>query len=167
MIINPSNRLTQYLKQVEDTLNNSNDLFLTFRKEMEEMSKKTKRLEKENLNLTRKHDLPNRNILAMAAERTKIIKELEQLRKKNGTLESIVRKMQEQGRAPAPRAGGLDGDEEVTESDYDDEDDDEDFGSEEEGAYDVETDEEALQAQASQAPSAVYGPPPPTAATSA
>lgn len=68
--------------QVEDTLNNSNDLFLTFRKEMEEMSKKTKRLEKENLNLTRKHDLTNRNILEMAEERTKANKEMETLRKR-------------------------------------------------------------------------------------
>ncbi|RAL59921.1 hypothetical protein DID88_000547 [Monilinia fructigena] len=53
--INRAKQLNQQLniyvekfKQVEDTLNNSNDLFLTFRKEMEEMSKKTKRLEKEN-----------------------------------------------------------------------------------------------------------------------
>lgn len=30
-------------EEVEDTLNNSNDLFLTFRKEMEDMSKKTKK----------------------------------------------------------------------------------------------------------------------------
>ena len=166
----PSHRPTPWTdttlhKQVEDTLNNSNDLFLTFRKEMEEMSKKTKRLEKENLNLTRKHELTNRNILEMAEERTKINKEVEHLKKKNNTLESIVRKMQEQGRTPAPRggtAGGLEGDEEVTESDYDDDEEDEDFGSEEEGDYDVETDEE-LQAAQAQAPaqSAVYGPPPP------
>ena len=133
------------------------------------MSKKTKRLEKENLNLTRKHELTNRNILEMAEERTKINKEVEHLKKKNNTLESIVRKMQEQGRTPAPRGGGaggggLEGDEEVTESDYDDEEEDEDFGSEEEGDYDVETDEELQAAQAqAQAPaqSAVYGHPEP------
>jgi len=55
--------------QVEDTLNNSNDLFMTFRKEMEDMSKKTKRLERENENLKRKHDQVNGNILKMAEDR--------------------------------------------------------------------------------------------------
>ncbi|KAL2040177.1 hypothetical protein N7G274_007080 [Stereocaulon virgatum] len=145
-------------KQVEDTLNNSNDLFMTFRKEMEEMSKKTKRLEKENLNLTRKHDLTNRNILEMAEERTKANKEIETLRKKNNTLESIVRRMQDQGRGPAA-GGALEGDEEGTESDYE-EDYDDDEGSEE-GEYDDDTEEEALQAQVGAGTLPTYGPVPP------
>jgi FtsZ-binding cell division protein ZapB len=57
--------------QVEETLNNSNDLFLTFRKEMEEMSKKTKRLEKENQTLQRHKEVTNRNIGEMVEERQK------------------------------------------------------------------------------------------------
>lgn len=146
--------------QVEDTLNNSNDLFLTFRKEMEEMSKKTKRLEKENLNLTRKHDLTNRNILEMAEERTRVNKEMEILRKKNNTLESVIRRMQDQGRAPA--AGSID--EEGTESDYEDDEYDEEEGSED-GEYDDDTEEEALQAQQASLPT--FGPvPPPPPSTS-
>lgn len=146
---------------MEETLNNSNELFLTFRKEMEEMSKKTKRLEKENLNLTRKHDLTNRNILEMAEERTKINKEMETLRKKNNTLESVIRRMQDQGRAPAG-AGALDGDEEGTESDYEEEEDDfdEEEGSEE-VEYDDDTEEEALQAQVGALPTFGPVPPPP------
>lgn len=152
------NIYVEKFKQVEDTLNNSNDLFLTFRKEMEEMSKKTKRLEKENLNLTRKHDLTNRNILEMAEERTRTNKELETLRKKNNTLESVIRRMQEQGRAPA----AVEGDEEGMESDYDDEDYDEEEGSEE-GEYDDDTEEEiALQATAGGLPAFGPVPPPPT-----
>ena len=86
------------LYQVEDTLNNSNELFLTFRREMEEMSKKTKRLEKENINLTRKHEATATNILQMAEERQKTAKELELLRKKNASLEQLCRAMQNQGR---------------------------------------------------------------------
>ncbi|KAL9101764.1 MAG: hypothetical protein Q9163_003011 [Psora crenata] len=148
----------KFKQQVEDTLNNSNDLFLTFRKEMEEMSKKTKRLEKENLNLTRKHDLTNRNILEMAEERTRVNKEMETLRKKNNTLESLVRRMQEQGRTSAGAADPLEGDDEGTESDYDEDEYDEE-GSEEEGEFDEDTEEEALQAQT--ATPATYGPPPP------
>jgi hypothetical protein len=120
---------------VEDTLNNSNELFLTFRKEMEEMSKKTKRLEKENLNLTRKHDQTNRNILEMAEERTRGNKELELMRKKNANLESLCRRMQEQGRGQAV-AGEYEDDDEGTESEYEygDEEDEED----EEGSEDAE-----------------------------
>ncbi|KAI9660859.1 MAG: hypothetical protein M1829_006424 [Trizodia sp. TS-e1964] len=93
------NIYVEKFKQVEDTLNNSNDLFLTFRKEMEEMSKKTKRLEKENLHLTRKHDSTNRNILEMAEERTRTSKEIEALKRKNLNLEKLCRGMQDQGRA--------------------------------------------------------------------
>lgn len=139
---------TEREAKVEDTLNNSNDLFLTFRKEMEEMSKKTKRLEKENLTLTRKHDLTNRNILEMAEERTKINKDLTTLRKKNVNLESLCRGMQARGRgvsgvAPGSAAAVGDlvedgGDEEGTESDY--EYDDEEEEEEEEG--DEDDDEE-------------------------
>lgn len=145
---------------MEDTLNNSNDLFLTFRKEMEEMSKKTKRLEKENLNLTRKHDLTNRNILEMAEERTRVNKEMENLRKRNSTLESLVRRMQDQGRGPA--VGNVpDGEGAESDSDYDEEDYDEE-GSEE-GEYDDETEEEGLQAQVGSLPTFGPVPPPPSA----
>jgi len=138
---------------VEDTLNNSNDLFLTFRKEMEEMSKKTKRLEKENMNLTRKHDLTNQNILKMAEERTKANQELEALRKKNEKLTSIINQMQKQGRGVAGgMAGGslegeyIEGDIEGTESEYEDEYEEGEEGDEEgsDAEYDEDTDEEPL-----------------------
>lgn len=71
---------------------------MTFRREMEEMSKKTKRLEKENHNLTRKHELTSSNILQMAEDRQKAAKELEVLKKKNENLEKLCRGMQAQGR---------------------------------------------------------------------
>ncbi|MCJ1431744.1 hypothetical protein MMC27_001099 [Xylographa pallens] len=155
------NIYVEKFKQVEDTLNNSNDLFLTFRKEMEEMSKKTKRLEKENLNLTRKHDLTNKNILEMAEDRARLTEDMEVLRKKNTTLESVIRRMQDQGRAPAVGTA-LEGDEEGTESEYDDEDYDEEEGSEE-GEYDDDTEEElAFQTTASGLPAFGPVPPPPT-----
>ncbi len=134
--------------QVEDTLNNSNDLFLTFRKEMEDMSRKTKRLEKENLALIKKHDQTSCNILEMAEERTRMNKEMELLKKKNANLEKLCRGMQAQGRGmaaapstsslPAKTIDGID-ENEHTESDFeyeeddeedDDEDDDEDVDEE-------------------------------------
>jgi DNA repair exonuclease SbcCD ATPase subunit len=151
---------------VEDTLNNSNDLFLTFRKEMEEMSKKTKRLEKENLALTRKHDLTNRNILEMAEERTKNNQELGALKKKNEKLTSIINQMQKQGRGVAgtmPVAGGsvegeyADGELEGTESEYEYDDEEGDEDGSEEGEFDEDTEEELQEA------SKPFGPAPPPA----
>lgn len=156
--------------QVEDTLNNSNELFLTFRKEMEEMSKKTKRLEKENLTLTRKHDQTNRNILEMAEERTRNHEELDKWRKKSHHLEALCRRMQAQGRGQSLTAE-LDGDDEGTESEYDedyeDEEDEEGISDEEyefEGAERPVNGERVDRGVVQQAPAPekpVFGPPPP------
>ncbi|KAJ5142907.1 Taxilin family [Penicillium bovifimosum] len=130
------NIYVEKFKQVEDTLNNSNDLFLTFRKEMEEMSKKTKRLEKENHTLNRKHEQTNRNILEMAEERTRNHEELERWRRKCHHLEALCRRMQAQGRgeglALAEGDDHLEGDDEGTESEYDDDYEDEEDISDEE-----------------------------------
>jgi chromosome segregation ATPase len=158
------NIYVEKFKQVEDTLNNSNDLFLTFRKEMEEMSKKTKRFERENLNVTRKLDLCNRNILEMAEERTRVTKEMELLRKQKGTLESVIRKMQDQGRGLPPgneleTGTELEADGDVTESDFDEYDEE---GSEEEYSHDDEdTEEEHITLQPAPNGLATLGPVPP------
>lgn len=156
---NQLNIYVEKFKQVEDTLNNSNDLFLTFRKEMEEMSKKTKRLEKENMNLTRKHDLTNQNILKMAEERSRTNMAMDDLRKRNEKLTSIINQMQKQGRGVAGGIAGVaeggtgeyvEGDLDGTESDYEYEDEEgEDGDGEEEegdegseGDYNEDTEEE-------------------------
>jgi chromosome segregation ATPase len=151
--------------QVEETLNNSNDLFLTFRKEMEEMSKKTKRLEKENQTLQRHKEVTNRNIGEMVEERQKWqedlarkTKEIEDQRKKIVRLETLCRGMQAQGRGQAVMPE-LEEDEEVTESDYDDEEDyEEEEGS---GEYDDDTEEDAIEAVSERRPFGPVPPPPP------
>lgn len=171
--------------QVEDTLNNSNDLFLTFRKEMEDMSKKTKKLEKENDTLKRKVEARNQNIVKMADERQKHVKELDDIRKKNEKLTSIINQMQQQGRGiPQGMQGTVedscyaegeevhdDGGDELEdeegdeESEYEYEEEEGDFGSEE-VEFDDDTEEEVHlhSLPPVQAPSApTYGPePPPT-----
>ncbi|EWC46288.1 hypothetical protein DRE_04459 [Drechslerella stenobrocha 248] len=121
------NIYVEKFKQVEDTLNNSNDLFLTFRKEMEEMSKKTKRLEKENMALTRKSELTNRNILEMAEERTRQQRELEASKKKSAKLEDICRALQSERTALENKLRGV---EDAEDDDYSDPGEDED-GSDE------------------------------------
>lgn len=150
--------------QVEETLNNSNDLFLTFRKEMEEMSKKTKRLEKDNQNLQRHKEVTNRNIGEMVEERHKMqedlarkTKEVDDQRKKIARLETLCRGMQAQGRGQVPMAE-LEEDEEVTESDYDDEEEYEEEGS---GDYDDDTEEDVIEPVAERRPFGPVPPPPP------
>ena len=150
---------------MEDTLNNSNELFLTFRKEMEEMSKKTKRLEKENLTLTRKHDQTNRNILEMAEERTRNHEELDKWRKKSHHLEALCRRMQAQGRGQGVNAE-LDRGDEATESEYDEEDyedeeDDEGVSDEDYGFDGAAADHHLPVNRVAQSKKAVYGPKPP------
>lgn len=132
---------------------------------MEEMSKKTKRLEKENLTLTRKHDQTNRNILEMAEERTRNNEELEKWRKKSDKLEALCRRMQEQGRGQSrgQRATG-EADDERTESEYDEEYDEDDYeeGLSEEGEYDdVDNNEQQQSSQPRETEKPVFGPPPP------
>lgn len=108
------------------------------------MSKKTKKLEKENLTLHRKIDILNRNMLDMAEDRTNVKKENEQLRKTRDKLEGVIRAMQAQGRGLDVNLGeghdrdGEEGEDGESEYEYDDEDEDE--GSEVE--YDDETEDE-------------------------
>lgn len=89
-------------QQVEDTLNNSNDLFLSFRKEMEDMSKKGKRLEKENEGLKRQKEATAANIIRMAEERQDYKKRGEAAEKKIEKLKGIITAMQQQGRPVPP-----------------------------------------------------------------
>lgn len=147
-------------EQVEDTLNNSNELFLTFRKEMEEMSKKTKRLEKENHTLNRKHEQTNRNILEMAEERTRNQEELERWRRKCQHLETLCRRMQAQGRGEGLAEGDdhLDNDDEGTESEYDDDYEDEEELSEE---GDLDEADGGIPHPGVRSEKPVFGPPPP------
>jgi chromosome segregation ATPase len=168
-------------EKVEDTLNNSNDLFLTFRKEMEDMSKKTKKLEKENDVLKRKVEARNSNIIKMADEQQKKEKDLKDTQKKNEKLTSIINQMQQQGRGipqgmqgtvesgygdgDGGQAGELEDGEE--ESDYNDEYEEGDDEESEEGEFDDDTEEEvhepAVRNTASR--TAPYGPDPPPAPT--
>ena len=138
------------------------------------MSKKTKRLEKENLTLTRKHDLTNRNILEMAEERTKNNQERDALIKKNEKLTDIINQMQKQGRGlPQGMVGVVEGsmegeyagegDLEGTESEYEyDEGEEGDEDGSEEGEYDEDTEDE-LHTEGPKPFGPVPPPPPPTA----
>jgi len=137
---------------------------------MEEMSKKTKRLEKENLALSRKHEATSSNVLKMAEERTRTHKELELLRKKNENLEKLCRGMQAQGRGQVnalPPMEEVEDGMEGTESEYEEDEEgdyDEESGDEEDYDDDDDTEDERLVQEATTGARRPFGPvpPPPT-----
>lgn len=89
---------------------------------MEEMSKKTKTLEKDNARLTRKHDALKANIIKMAEERERQTKEIDVLKAADTKMRGIIKSMQEQGRG-GPVQEMID---ENSDSEYDDYDEEED-----------------------------------------
>lgn len=142
------NQLNVYVdkfKQVEDTLNNSNDLFLSFRKEMEDMSKKGKRLEKENEALKRQKEATAANILRMAEERQDWKRKMDAAEKKSDKLTRIIQQMQQQGRkAPPGVSTGVDSCYSDSQADVKGEDSDyTDDGDGEGSDFDDDTEEEA------------------------
>lgn len=107
------------------------------------MSKKTKRLEKENAQLTRKTELMNRNILEMAEERTRKEKELNEYKKKYTKIEGICRALQNDRTDLQNKLRGVEGDELEEEEEDDEEDDEEEYsGSEDENLDGSELEED-------------------------
>ena len=135
---------------------------------MEDMSKKTKRLEKENDSHKRKHEAMNQNIFKMAEERTKQMTEIASLKKREVKLSGIIKQMQQQGRGiPQGLAGTVEngfpeGNPNVGDSEYEDEDEYDEEGedgevSEDGEEYDEETEDELHQVLVNPP----YGPEPP------
>lgn len=156
-------------KKAEGQINSSNEPLATFRKELEEMSKKNRRLEKENNNLQRNKEVTARNIAEMVQERERMqddlarkTKEIEEQRKKITRLETLCRGMQAQGRGQVAMAE-LEEDEEVTESEYEYPDGDGDEDEDEEGSeqYDDDTEDDALEPVPQRRPFGPVPPPPP------
>lgn len=134
------------------------------------MSKKGKRLEKENEALKRQKDATAANIIRMAEERQSWKKQLDAAEKKVEKLMSIIQQMQHQGRKGPPGLasvlestiaddqGAAEGDDE---SDYSEEGEGED--NEELSEFDDDTEEETQPAEKQPTP-VTYGPerPPPS-----
>ncbi|KAJ3066234.1 hypothetical protein HDU98_010458, partial [Podochytrium sp. JEL0797] len=78
-------------RQVEETLNKSNELFSTFRIEMESMTMKTKRLEQDNLSLKARLEAINNSMIQIAQERNKTRKIIDAARFGKEKLEGLCR----------------------------------------------------------------------------
>ncbi|KAJ3403712.1 hypothetical protein HDU80_003823 [Chytriomyces hyalinus] len=81
-------------RQVEETLNKSNELFSTFRIEMEAMTSKTKSLESDNLTLKARLDAINNTMVQVAQERNNARKLIDAARFGKEKLENVCRALQ-------------------------------------------------------------------------
>lgn len=94
-------------RQVEETLAKSNELFTTFRSEMEQMGTKVNRLERENGQLHGKCGTLSRNIIEMADERAKQAQSMETLKSQKAKLEQLCRTLQAERNSALARLKAL------------------------------------------------------------
>ncbi|TQV90898.1 alpha-taxilin [Cordyceps javanica] len=146
---------------VKEALDQRDDIVARQRKEMQDQSKKCKRLEKDNEALRRQKEATAANIIRMAEERQDWKNKMDTAERKTEKLMSIIQQMQQQGRkVPSAMASTLesykndeDPVEDEEESDYSEEVDEEGEGS------DPDDTEEETPSQAQAQPPQ----PPPTA----
>lgn len=101
---------TEKYEEFQSTLTKSNDVFQSFKTEMDKMTKKIKKLEKETSVWRSRWENSNKSLIDMAEEKTKSDKEiaLQQVRIKK--LESLCRALQEERKkSPASGAQQLNG----------------------------------------------------------
>merc|ERR1719329_1143137 len=80
----------------QDTLTSSNDMFNTFKKEMDKMTRTTKKLEKEKRELKSKADATDATLIELANEKLAMQESQDKMTKKCMQLESLCRALQGQ-----------------------------------------------------------------------
>ncbi|XP_067317668.1 alpha-taxilin-like isoform X2 [Anolis sagrei] len=85
---------TEKFKEFQNTHSKSSEVFTTFKQEMEKMTKKIKKLEKETTMYRSRWESSNKALLEMAEEKTLRDKELEGLQAKIQCLEKLCRALQ-------------------------------------------------------------------------
>ncbi|XP_030645448.1 alpha-taxilin [Chanos chanos] len=85
---------TEKFEEFQNTLSKSNEVFATFKQEMEKMTKKIKKLEKETTMYRSRWESSNKVLLEMAEEKTLCDKEFENLQVKVQRLEKLCRALQ-------------------------------------------------------------------------
>lgn len=92
-------QLNSYMEKYEDfqkTLEKSNQIFHTFKKEMEEMAKKIKKTEKDTKSWKERWEGANKALLEMVTERSLLEKQLDLQVKQNKQLQNLCRALQQQ-----------------------------------------------------------------------
>nr|XP_055076228.1 alpha-taxilin [Misgurnus anguillicaudatus]XP_055076229.1 alpha-taxilin [Misgurnus anguillicaudatus] len=85
---------TEKFEEFQNTLSKSNEVFTTFKQEMEKMTKKIKKLEKETTMYRSRWESSNKALLEMAEEKTLRDKEFDGLQVKVQRLEKLCRALQ-------------------------------------------------------------------------
>jgi len=81
-------------EQFKDTLTRSNEVFATFKKEMDKMSKRIKELEKENMTVKKASTKKDAQMINLLNDKKAFVKEVADLRSKSDKLEKLCRGMQ-------------------------------------------------------------------------
>uniref|UniRef100_A0A8C7J6C4 Taxilin alpha n=1 Tax=Oncorhynchus kisutch TaxID=8019 RepID=A0A8C7J6C4_ONCKI len=103
-------QLSLYTEKFEDfqtTLSKSNEVFTTFKQEMEKMTKKIKKLEKETTMYRSRWESSNKALLNMAEEKTVQEREFDSLQGKVGRLEKLCRALQNERNELSKKVQGL------------------------------------------------------------
>uniref|UniRef100_A0A8C7MMQ7 Taxilin alpha n=1 Tax=Oncorhynchus kisutch TaxID=8019 RepID=A0A8C7MMQ7_ONCKI len=87
---------TEKFEEFQTTLSKSNEVFTTFKQEMEKMTKKIKKLEKETTMYRSRWESSNKALLNMAEEKTLQDREFDSLQGKVGKLEKLCRALQQE-----------------------------------------------------------------------
>ncbi|XP_066529737.1 alpha-taxilin isoform X1 [Hoplias malabaricus] len=98
---------TEKFEEFQNTLSKSNEVFTTFKQEMEKMTKKIKKLEKETTMYRSRWESSNKALLEMAEEKTLRDKELESLQVKVQRLEKLCRALQIERNELSKKVQGL------------------------------------------------------------
>ncbi|XP_075051300.1 alpha-taxilin [Mixophyes fleayi] len=100
---------TEKFEEFQNTLSKSNEVFTTFKQEMEKMTKKIKKLEKETTMYRSRWESSNKALLVMAEEKTLRDKEQEALQAKIQRLEKLCRALQTERNDLNKKVQGLSG----------------------------------------------------------
>ncbi|XP_056412920.1 alpha-taxilin [Hyla sarda] len=100
---------TEKFEEFQNTLSKSNEVFTTFKQEMEKMTKKIKKLEKETTMYRSRWESSNKALLVMAEEKTVCDKEQEALQAKIQKLEKLCRALQTERNDLNKKVQGLSG----------------------------------------------------------
>uniref|UniRef100_A0A8K9V1L7 Taxilin alpha n=1 Tax=Oncorhynchus mykiss TaxID=8022 RepID=A0A8K9V1L7_ONCMY len=98
---------TEKFEEFQTTLSKSNEVFTTFKQEMEKMTKKIKKLEKETTMYRSRWESSNKALLNMAEEKTLQEREFDSLQGKVGRLEKLCRALQNERNELSKKVQGL------------------------------------------------------------
>ncbi|MBA0776034.1 hypothetical protein Gotri_011093 [Gossypium trilobum] len=91
---------------VEDALSKSNEVFETFKQEIEKMAKSIKELRKENVFLKSKCDKSDFTLIELVEERERMKKQLEKTKNQKEKLESLCRSLQAERKQSSTGSSG-------------------------------------------------------------